>query len=242
MRQQLFILDRHMLNLVGLEETGRTFSDMEKLGIAKPPYDEFTLQVPMGAVINSSDRGTLDKMALDGDERAIRLKDAPLQVVYRGGFSGSFAVQVSDSTHKRWRTLDSFLYEHMHLYPLMAQHQEQMANMAKHLMALLIVLLATRNVERHVTHNRLARLGVGKQQYEYVTTLKIGQVYEEDGITPVPTGDTRRPHLRRGHIRRQRYGPGYQYVREIWVDPVFVNGYNPNENGGRIAYNVSFRR
>jgi hypothetical protein len=42
-------------------------------------------------------------------------------------------------------------------------------------------------------------------------------------ITGVPTGRTTAPHRRRGHWRRQHYGPGRVDVRRIRIAPVMVN-------------------
>lgn len=101
----------------------------------------------------------------------------------------------------------------------------------------LLVLLATRNVIRETTVSKAARLGIGKNRYPYTTTLKLGAITEtaKDGAG---VGAARRPHLRRGHIRRQHYGPGNEFVKRIWVQPVFVNA-TEGWIAPRTAYNVS---
>lgn len=241
MRRQLFILDREMLALVGQKALQETYEEMVAEGLAQPPYESYTIQVPMGAVIRSNNQGTLDEMAEQGDERALRLHDAPLQIVID---KGNFAIQVSDHRHKNWVTLEYFMAKNAKLYATFtASYSEQLKTAATHLQALLIVLLDTSNVERHVTHNRLARLGVGKQQYEYVTTLKLGRIPDAPrGDAPHFTGQTRCPHLRRSHIRRQHYGPNNSYVKKVRIAAIFVNGYDPNEGGGRVYYNVKLRK
>lgn len=240
MRRQLFILDREMLALVGQKALQETYEEMVREDLAHPPYESYTIQVPMGAVIRANKKGSLDEMAAQGDERAIRLHDMPLQIVIE---NQTFSIQVSDHSQKRWRTLESFMIECAHLYPTFSEHTKQLQQMAGHIQALLIVLLDTSNVEKHVTHNRLARLGVGKQQYEYVTTLKLGKIPDApSGDAPHFTGQQRCPHLRRSHVRRQHYGPNNSYVKKIRIKAIFVNGYDPDEGGGRVYYNVKLRK
>jgi hypothetical protein len=99
------------------------------------------------------------------------------------------------------------------------------------------VLLATRNVTREVKTSKLAKLGIGKNSYSKTTTLRIGNVTELQG-SEAGIGVNRRPHLRRGHIRRQKYGPGFQFEKKIFVQAVFVNA-DEDWIAERTAYNVS---
>lgn len=46
-----------------------------------------------------------------------------------------------------------------------------------------------------------------------------------------------RPHLRRGHVRRQHYGPGREFIRQVFIEPVFVNA-DEGWIAERTAYNV----
>jgi hypothetical protein len=103
----------------------------------------------------------------------------------------------------------------------------------------LIVMLATRGVEKEVKHSKLARLGIGKARAEYTTTLRIGALHERSDGTPNPTSATRCPHLRRGHIRNQAYGPSFEHHKKIWIEPVFVNGDHEEIERHRHHYNVS---
>jgi hypothetical protein len=80
---------------------------------------------------------------------------------------------------------------------------------------------------RTTRESKAAKLGIGKKKYAYTTTLSLGRVEEEEGREGEGTGfgGSKRPHLRRGHKRSQRYGPRNAFVKEIMVPPVFVNGY-----------------
>lgn len=106
---------------------------------------------------------------------------------------------------------------------------------------LLIVMLATRNVVKTTKQHKLAKMGIGKKswrsQFDYTTTISLPAELEDDPDRP-PTGTAKAPHLRRGHVRRQHFGPGRQYEKKIWVAPVFVNA-DPDFVNHRKAYNVS---
>ncbi len=52
----------------------------------------------------------------------------------------------------------------------------------------------------------------------------MGRNYRMRGADGVAGDGNKRPHLRRGHARRQRYGPGRTLIRDKWIEPVFVNG------------------
>lgn len=95
-----------------------------------------------------------------------------------------------------------------------------------HIRAFLMVLLATKNVEKKTTINSprsvSPRQKKDAQRYSSTVTIKIGQITEtyrnnEDNTRNV------RPHLRRGHIRTQRFGTGRTESKKIFIQPVFVN-------------------
>lgn len=102
----------------------------------------------------------------------------------------------------------------------------------------LLVCLAAKNSEKTVKQNKLAKLGIGKKKdkYAYTTTITIGKITETEG-TGEGGGWTVRPHLRRGHIREQRYGPNRQYSKKVFIQPVFVNAVEGFVDQ-RKAYNV----
>lgn len=104
----------------------------------------------------------------------------------------------------------------------------------------LIVLLATRNTVKTTVQHKCARLGIGKRhKHEYVTTITLPREMPQDPENPnsIP-GSPRCPHLRRGHVRRQHHGPHNSLVKQIWIEPVFVNA-DPNFVSARKQYNIS---
>lgn len=85
----------------------------------------------------------------------------------------------------------------------------------------LCVLLATENIEttRKIGHTLTNKFKNGTGGITYIKAPHGGSGSEEEG-----NGVTCRPHLRRGHIRRQHYGAGNSLIKKIWVPPCFVNG------------------
>lgn len=107
---------------------------------------------------------------------------------------------------------------------------------------LLIVLLGTRNAVKTTQHHKCAKLGIGKarDRYEYVTTITLPKEMDNsaDGAEAVRPGQKRAPHLRRGHIRNQRHGPKYAFVKSVWIEPMFIHA-DAEWVSKRDRYNIS---
>lgn len=104
--------------------------------------------------------------------------------------------------------------------------------------AVLIVLLATKNIVKVTTQNKLAKLGIGKRnRFASTTTISIPRDLPDDPDHP-STGAKKAAHLRRGHIRRQHYGVGNQLEKKIWIAPIFVNA-DPGFVSARESYKFS---
>jgi hypothetical protein len=112
---------------------------------------------------------------------------------------------------------------------------------------LLVTLLATRNALKTTSRDKLAALGIGCRQradraprFEYTTTITVPEAPDEDDHTVRP-GAPKAPHLRRGHIRHQHYGPGMSYRKMVWIAPTFVNA-DADFVSKRAAYNLGGHR
>lgn len=101
----------------------------------------------------------------------------------------------------------------------------------------LIAILATKNTIKQLTVNKLAKLGIGKAEHVYTTTLRLPREFQ-DTEKATTEGRAVRPHLRRGHIRRQHYGPKNLAIKKVWIEPCFVN-VDEDFLSKREAYNVS---
>jgi len=101
----------------------------------------------------------------------------------------------------------------------------------------LIIALATSNVDKKVTENKRAKLGIGKskhQHYRHITYLNLPKIVIERERHASQSDSHRivKMHLRRGHSRKQHFGQGNAQIKLIWVAPTFVNAddsYVPRE-------------
>lgn len=233
--RQAFFISHEVFKAISPEEVEATYKDMVELGIANPPYPDYDL------ILSSSDIYKMEEDRFAGrpfDEddfgkstTILRFHDETLTDALfdwnqgRPPFSlidpaSQIAVGVNQGAWERFR---DNLRTHSQLYRRM-----------------FIVLLATKNIVKETKVNKLAKLGIGKKdRHWYTTTLKIGTIKETVRTAPgAPTGREIRPHLRRGHKRKQRFGPRNEFYKFIWIEPTFVNA-DEDFISTRTGYNVS---
>lgn len=237
--QQLFRLSQQIIGAISEEELFATFLDMEELGIAQPPYPDYSIEVPYNSVVTVAMRdGSRIKLQESADWRII------FNISTRGDGQRECLLNIPETkTVKHIPDFAQWLIDEERKHGASKAECDSLgntiSNIGKYLEQLLIVLLATKNIVKETKRNSLAKFGLGKNRAEYTTTLKIGKVTEKssedkkDG--PI---SSRRPHLRRGHIRRQHYGPNNELVKQVFIQPVFVNA-DQEFIGSRTAYNVS---
>lgn len=227
---QRFVLSKEVVEAMTVEEVEATYRDMEEFGIARPPYDRFEILVPSNSIFRVMGEPDAVAAAYVHQERLTVLFRYPEAIVFMRLANGTLidvaeAAQTFPEHHRDKITLHDVAAE----LPILAELYRKG----------LIVLLATRNVVKTTTADKLARLGIGKHKSRalYTTTLTLGRVTEVHA-GHAATGRTVRPHLRRGHPRyHQHYGPGNTLEKAIFIPPSFVNA-DSSFMDSRTAYNV----
>lgn len=263
---QCFQLSREVVRALSVEEVDASFADMETMGMASPPFSDFDLVLPGDSVFRVGQepgegvrvyakyvpgiRGA--GMASVSKETAEMLHDvnhdvakeemarssvcfAYRQVKSLQHMDLKIQVRWSDRTKTNVHNLPNALVSDSST----KEFNRALASYAQQAYKALVVLLATKGVQKDRVRDGAACMGIARdRRYQYTTTLTIG------AISPRPeaqgeslSGLSRRPHLRRGHIRNQRHGPGLQLFRKIWIDPIFVNE-DESVIATRTAYNV----
>lgn len=232
--KQSFFLSNELIDALSREEMEATWKAMHELGIAKPPYESFDLLLPLAQVLTFKGMNALEE-EIESDKYAFIKTDGVVQSTAK-----PITLRIEGDKAK-WLFRGKIpLKERLDLIAgLDTQRDIEMAECAVEWLQVLIILLGTRNIVKETVHRKSVRLGIGgKEKHEYTTTLKIGRITEHTGNSNISTGITLRAHLRRGHIRRQHYGPKNEYIKQIWIPPVFVNA-DEEWIGERTAYNVS---
>lgn len=237
---QAFILSKELFDATSFEEVDATFQDMLAAEIAKPPYDHFDIIVPVSKVIHLIDKkDTFIKMAEDVPGETLRIRytriptDDPKDINFEYTWIFStpkFTINFVDYVRMRlqldgsWEKLKEY---HTHTWKFGGRSAYK----------LLLVMLATRNAVKTTKERKLMKFGIGgKNKNRYTTTITIGKITEHSDPSK-PTGIKRRPHLRRGHVRNQHYGPRNELVKQIFIEPIFVNA-DEGWIAERSAYNL----
>lgn len=216
--EQLFVISDEIIEASPIAEVEATWQAMSKLGIARPPFDRFAVMVTGKHFLRVASQDT--RWTPDAREHAER---EFLVTNMRIHFSNTRIAPdgANEADAEVWLQPPGSQFIHV-------PELESPVNVPTYqqIYRFLIVVLATKNVVKTRSEDKLAKLGIGKKKrFRYTTTISVGAIEDDPDRPPsAGTGRHRVPHLRRGHPRNQHWGPGNQYIKRIFVPPVFVNG------------------
>lgn len=264
-RPELFLLSWDVLDASHDDEIEATYADMEKINIAHLPYG--LVDIGIAANLAASLTGNPDRSTIIVPEPGFPVNKhfssaTTVEIRFRYRDDVWYETIARNELTGNWITLK----EHESKYD--SKTGSYHAKVCKcpdccrpwHLSTdgtfasdkykkLLVVLLATKDITKTRTKDKLLAMGIGKNKNNnhhpiYTTTISLPLQFvttHGDNHAPVNhTGVRLRPHLRRGHVTHQRHGPKNQYVKLIWIQPCFINKdehYVPK----RINYNVSMK-
>jgi hypothetical protein len=238
----LFIIDAEIWKAASLEEVQATCAGLRQMDLYHLPYAKVTVQVPADEIIRWVNPETGKPGNYTVTSKSGRLS-TPL-VEGRSNLGPTCYVQLANITTNPddpWTlTLHdsrSGFTSDMKKDSLTAAEDSRQA-----VVDLLICMLATRNAVKTTKHSKLAKLGIGgkrRERFDYTTTISMPAAADvvTDEEHP-PTGRVVCPHLRRGHVRNQPYGPRRTLRRPQWIDPMFIHA-DEEFVKRRTAYNIS---
>lgn len=236
---QLFRLSEKIWDSMTYEDIKATWKDMVEAGITRPPFLEFAVEVKLEFLRRLY-------ISSGGDDE---LDTSVSNQLFYCEFEFKTFDPIGDEFECEW--LAKVLYSNGKnrwvIDPICELQNPNLfefgRGMAAYVASILIILLATKNSKTESVLNKKLLKGKVNNTNEYrkmfptTTTISIGKISEtctREGEDPRYV----RPHLRRGHLRNQHYGPDRSMVKQIFISPVFVNA-SEGWIAERKAYNVS---
>jgi hypothetical protein len=81
-----------------------------------------------------------------------------------------------------------------------------------------------------------ARAKTNKPPIPQHVVIKIGEVFDKNGIAHALGHGSPRPHLRRRHIRQQAHGPKHSERKQIFINPMWINYVPPEDETSASAH------
>lgn len=253
--KQLFRMSPEIWKFTNFEDVVETYTDMREMKLDRSPFPKFAIEAKlkffkhmMGddgprVIENVQNCSVLAEYEMetlaDGEENPCGLK---ITLINDNGFILANRIDLIELFRQKKRSSVFKSSGDVNWEKDTGLH-EDLLNIAFDMRMVLLVMLATRNVKQEMIVNRGLMSGRSNKKNDYrkdypiTTTIGIGK------ITETHTGDsddphTVRPHLRRGHIRTQRFGPDLAFEKKVFIEPVFVNA-SQGWIAKRAAYNVS---
>jgi hypothetical protein len=207
-----FKISSDVLSAVSIHDIMKTARDMKSMNIYDPPFQK--MSVHFKARFMEEIRAQLRK------EKHNENYPLKMEIIFDYEFIGR------DSHMDIFLAHNGFDFVKINPSSLGSSGQKDLRWMASTAIMILIVLLATKNIQKNVEicnkPNSRNRREQTLSKYSSTTTISIGKISKTmrsaDG-----TGGPVRPHLRRGHIRNQPYGTGNSEVKRVFIQPMFVN-------------------
>jgi hypothetical protein len=228
----LFIIGKETIEAASVSEIEHTYADLKELNLHHLPYPRCVVRVPARAPV--SDEWVMKRRSRPGwiDPYLIKYRDGFMFDIPWGWFECRLYEPRGVDLYIEEKNVTDFEKED-------GSKDWELKTCAK-VEQLLVVLLATKNAHK-ITHvDKLACMGIGTKRHHrfaYTTTISVPTDARDDEHLATP-GKPKRAHLRRGHIRRQRFGPGFEFIKKIWIAPIFVNA-DEDFVDSRGAYNVN---
>jgi hypothetical protein len=225
----IFDIPTSVWKTINFADVEDTFEDMMTANLIHPPFPHFFVRAPFGSFVEA----TRNYVAKTGEEIP-NIDDFPdwikefahrsLVVEYQ--FRGKKTVFGRDEYDYRTRTSLGDGKDALPFNLVTQMPRDLSETMDLFVYKTLVTLLVTKNCDRKVVENtpraKSKQAREDSKTYSTTTYISIGRITETHRSEGGSRGPTR-AHLRRGHIRRQRFGEGRSEVKTIFIPPVFVN-------------------
>lgn len=254
---QLFRISDEIWKTIEWDDVKTTMNAMIEAGIFNPPYNQFAIEVREG-FIEKTKRGGGEKLFLEQREH----KDGFLFFEYNYDPESNGDIDFTTKNDLRVTILDKnrkivlgpasirdWFVNNDYITNVIVRQDDKIfkeiggwVTYAALLKDILIVVLATKNIKqdkilnRDIKNKKVNKKTKYRESYPYTTTISIGKISESMKLDG-EEAKTLKPHWRRGHLRNQHYGPNNELMKQIFINPVFVNA-TEGWIAQRKAYNV----
>jgi hypothetical protein len=217
-KPHLFRLSPEVIDCFDIDDAVATYDDMAEMYLDQDPYDFYCVEVNTSFILKFS--GFLG-MGDGNFEETKRIAEKWVWVFQYQTFEDETYIGEVFVTLPSGRVAN---YSQSAIEDKAAD--AAITHIEQSLRCFLKVLLATKNIDKKTTFNHKRSVSPRTQKdakrYSHTTLIKIGKITESYGSS-TGSGGVKRAHLRRGHIRTQRFGKGNAEVKKIFIQPVFVN-------------------